>query len=130
MNFGIVASIGGLGVLALVVVGTFELSSSKTADFTFPVTDGKGTMTYRCPIAETSEESENTARAAHALFEPALLESARSQGKAMAASMSPDRPSSDVVAELEVINAKADAHRKTIHREIQRQFGCVYRGST
>lgn len=130
MKLGLIASTGGLGALAMVVLGTSGLFSSKTADFTFPVTGGKGTMTYRCQVAETPEESEMTARAAHTLFEPALLESAQSQGRAMAASMSPDRSSSDVVAELEAINAEANAHRKEVHSEMQRNFGCVYRGSS
>lgn len=71
-----------------------------------------------------------TARAAHALFEPVLLETARLQVKALAASMSPIRSSSDVAAELEIINAEANEHRKEVHSEMQNHFGCVYKGST
>lgn len=130
MKIGIVSGICGIGILAAAIVASFGLSSSATADFTFPVTDGNGTMTYRCKMKETLVETEENARAAHAFFEPRLSETARNQAEAMAASMLPGRPSSEIATELEVINAEADANRKAIHREFQQQFRCEYRGST
>ncbi len=47
----------------------------------------------------------------------------------MIASMSQDRASSVVAAELEIINAEAEKLRKEVHREMQNKFGCIYRGS-
>lgn len=113
-----------------VIAATFGLSSSATADFTFPVTDSNGTTSYRCHMKETLAETEENARAAHAFFEPRLLDTARNQADAMAATMLPGRPSSEIAAELDLIYAESDSNRKAVHREFQQQFGCEYRGST
>lgn len=129
MKTGFIFGIGGIGILAA-AVASLGWSSSATADFTFPVTDGKGTMTYRCQMQETLVETEENARAAHAFFEPILLETAKIQAEAMAARMLPGRPSSEIAAELEVINATSDANQKAVHRDLQHQFRCQYRGST
>ncbi len=130
MKTGFIFGIGGVGILAAVTVAALGWFSSATADFTFPVTDGKGTMTYRCQMKETLVKTEQNARAAHAFFEPVLLETARLQAEALATSMVPGRPSSEIAAELEVINATSDANRKAVHRDFEDQFRCQYRGST
>lgn len=130
MKIGIVSGICGIGILAAVIAASSGLSSSATADFTFPVTYGNGTMSYRCQMKENLVETEENARAAHAFFEPRLLETARNQAEAMAASMFPRRPSSEIASELEVINAEFDANRRAVHRDFQQQFRCQYRGGT
>lgn len=130
MKIGLVSGIGGIGILAAMIVAFLGWSSSATADFTFPSIDGKVIMTYRCQIKETRVETDENARAAHAFFESVLLETARLQAKAMAASMLPGRPSSEIIPELEVIVAEGDANRKALHRDFRQQFQCQYRGST
>ena len=86
-------------------------------------------MIYRCQMLETAEKTEAAAHAAHLYFAPALIENARMQGKAMASSMSPTRRSSEIIPELEQIEASFYARRKELQREIQGQFGCGYKGS-
>lgn len=130
MKIGLIAGSCGIGILAAVFAVSFGMPSSATAEFTFPVTDGNGTMSYRCELKENLGESEDNARAAHAFFEPRLLETARNQAEAMAASMAPGRPSSDIAAELAIINAQSESNRKAVHRDVQQQFRCEYRGST
>jgi hypothetical protein len=130
VKIGVVSGIGGIAILAALTVAVFGWSSAATAEFTFPATDGKGTMTYRCQVAETFEETEHNARAAHAFFEPVLLESARVYALALAESMLPGRPSAEIAAEVDVINDESEAIRKAIHRNFEQQFRCRYLGST
>ncbi len=130
MKTGMVTLAIGFGILAATGLSYVRAIASETAVYTFQVKDGSGSMSYRCAVAATLANSETNARAAHALFEPAVQTAARLQAKAMVASMSPDRVSSDVVADLDSINAEADALRGETHREMQRRFGCNYIGST
>ena len=129
MKIGIVVGICGIGILAAVNAASFGLASFANADFTFPVTDGNGTMSYRCQMKENLVETEKNARAAHAFFEPRLLETARNQAESMSASMLQGRPSSKIAAELEAINAESVSSRKAVHRDLEQQFRCEYRGN-
>lgn len=130
MKYGLVVCVCGLGILGAMAAGSLGVFASGSGDFNFPASDGKGTLGYRCDDTETTKISEESARAAHALFEPALQETARVQAKAMVVAMSPDSVSVEVLTMLEDLIAEADARRKEVHREIQKKFGCVYRGSS
>jgi hypothetical protein len=50
----------------------------------------------------------------------------RTPGEIMAQSMSPTRPASEIIPELEQIIASAEAQQKKLHSEMQSQFGCTY----
>lgn len=100
-----------------------------TVEFSFPVTGDNVSMLYRCQELETPKKTEENARAAHGFFAPLLIEASRLQGEQMARSMSPTRPSSEIIPELEQIKASADARRKDLQHEMQSRFACSYRGS-
>jgi hypothetical protein len=130
MKRGLVAIAVGVVVVGIGTPALLGLFSPAYAVFSFPATDGSGNIIYRCERLEAAEASEANARSAHAFFEPTLLEIGRWQAGALTASMSPNRKSSEIIPELEKTNARANARRKDANREMQRRFGCGYRGST
>lgn len=130
MKFGLVAGFCGLGILVAMAISSLGLFASGSGDFIFPASDGKGALSYRCADTATTRISQENARAAHALFEPALQETARIQAKAIVIAMTSNSVSAEVITELQALIAEADARRKKLHQEIQQKFGCVYRGST
>ena len=130
MKFGLALAFIGFGALAAGTFGYFAGGSFATVEFTFPVPSDKGSVTYRCQELETPQKTVENARAAHQFYVPALLESTRKQAELMARSMSPTRPASEIIPELEQIDAVAYAERKKLQREMQSSFGCAYRRST
>lgn len=116
-----------LALACLALLLAWSLLPAPTADFTFPSRDGRGSMTYRCAALESPAASEAQARAAHTAFEPMLETAAQDQAKAMAALMTSNRPSAEIAAELEALNAASEGTRNALQTELQSQFGCQYR---
>ena len=129
LKFRMALILFGVSALAAVAFGFLGRSAFATVEFSFPVTDDNVSMIYRCHELETPTKTEENARAAHGFFAPLLFESGRLQGELMARSMSPTRPSSEIIPEIEQIIASADARRKGLKQEMQSRFGCRYRGS-
>lgn len=127
MKFGLAATAAGIGVLVVGVMGASQLIAPPTEVFTFSTTNGKGSMFYRCVVLDSPEETHANALSAHGFFEPLFMEATRQQAIAMHASSSPDRQASEIIPELERINATAAAHRAEADKDMQRRFGCSFR---
>ena len=129
LSFRLILAVFAVFAFVAGAVGFFAVASLATVEFSFAAPGDSLSMIYRCRALETPSKTEENARAAHGFFAPALIEASRLQGELMAQSMSPTRSSSEIIPELEQVNAMADARRKELQVEMQSRFGCSYRGS-
>ena len=123
------ASFWGCGLLLAGAVLFLDPFAAPTVDFRLPAADGSVLLIYRCDWRDTLTATQERARAAHAVFDPALRDAAREAASALAQAMQPGRASSETAALIEAANAEALARRTQLSRDLRQRFGCDYRGS-
>lgn len=117
----------GLAVLVVAVMGISHRFSRSTERFACPTASGKGSMSYQCAVLDNPEETRANALSAQDYFEPLFLEATRPQVIAIHAAGRPDRQASDIIPDLETINAAADALRQEADSEIHSRFACRFK---
>ncbi len=99
------------------------LLPSRTENFAFATSDGRGLLIYACATADTSEQSATNARAAHRFFEAELEVQTEAQVMTMVADMAQE-DSSAVADDLSVTLRSGDDLRRELSRNLQATFGC------